>query len=208
MKEDYLWDKTGSDPEIKGLENALLAFRYKEKELRPLPVREVVSPEKPRRQWFFALAFAGAAACIVLAISAIALRQVSKPNEEKVASNPQTTPDKIVSPGNPIRVIENPAPAPSKKSPKPAQQKPEEFRPQYLVLRTPENEIEKPSGGAKKARPAKAQKITFTQEEKDAYDKLMLALSITSSQLKTVKDKVQGIKTPSPVSPLKKEELR
>lgn len=219
MKEDYLWDKTGSDPEIEGLENALKAFRYKETELLPMPVRETISPEKPRRQWFFALAFAGAAACIVLAISVIVLRQTTSPKpSDTVASSPQPV-DKVVSPNEPLQVVDNNTPQqePSKKQQKPAPAKPEQFRPQYLVLRTPEIEEEKPRGNSvKRNRPAKMQKASyqkpeFTKEEKDAYDKLMLALSITSSQFKTVKDKVNGVK-PEPlsnsVSPLNKEELR
>ncbi len=35
--------------------------------------------------------------------------------------------------------------------------------------------------------------VKLTEEEKAAYEKLMLALSITSSKLKIVKDKVQNL---------------
>ena len=43
MKEDYLWDKTGSDPEIEKLENALKAFRY----------QETAPPELPAKNYSF-----------------------------------------------------------------------------------------------------------------------------------------------------------
>ena len=39
----------------------------------------------------------------------------------------------------------------------------------------------------------KSNEIALTKEEKYAYDQLMLALSITSSKLKIVKDKANGI---------------
>ena len=39
MNEDYLWDKTGEDPEIEKLENALQVFRYKETAPPALPAK-------------------------------------------------------------------------------------------------------------------------------------------------------------------------
>jgi hypothetical protein len=39
---------------------------------------------------------------------------------------------------------------------------------------------------------AKKSDVQLTKEEQYAYDQLMLALSITSSKLKLVKDKVEG----------------
>ena len=32
MKDDYLWNKKGRDPEIEGLENLLIVYKYTEAE--------------------------------------------------------------------------------------------------------------------------------------------------------------------------------
>ena len=64
MNEQYLWDKTGSDAEIEGLENALRVFRYRPFKPPELPAKVMTSVEPPRRNWFrlgFAVAFAAAA---------------------------------------------------------------------------------------------------------------------------------------------------
>ena len=39
MNEEYLWNKTGSDAEIEGLENALKAFSYKQTAPPELPAK-------------------------------------------------------------------------------------------------------------------------------------------------------------------------
>ena len=67
-----------------------------------------------------------------------------------------------------------------------------------LKLKRPKSKIQKQNFRVQKLiyKPkAKAQKneiVKLTEEEKEAYEKLMLALSITSSKLKIVKDKVQN----------------
>ena len=67
MKDDYLWDKTGEDAEIQGLENALKAFRYQESEPPALP-QKVFTVEKANGRRFFQFRFALAAFAAVVAV--------------------------------------------------------------------------------------------------------------------------------------------
>src|SRR5215203_3432846 len=79
MKEDYLWDKTGEDLEIQGLENALKAFRYEESAPPPLP-QKVFTLEKPKHGRFFGFRFAFAAfaaAFVVMILSIFWLQTVN-----------------------------------------------------------------------------------------------------------------------------------
>jgi hypothetical protein len=66
MKEDYLWNKTGSDAEIEKLENALKAFRFEAQEPPALPTKVTSSDEKRPFSFFklgFAFAFAASVCC-------------------------------------------------------------------------------------------------------------------------------------------------
>ncbi len=65
MKEDYLWNKTGNDPEIEKLENALKAFRYQETAPPALPAK-IIPFETKTSRGFFRLAFAFTAFATVL----------------------------------------------------------------------------------------------------------------------------------------------
>jgi len=185
MKEDYLWDKTGEDAEIEQLENALMAFRYTETAPPELPQKVfTVEKAKPRKFFQFGFAFAAFAAVVVIfcavwfqigsgklpVIEPVAENNAPK-NEDKVADEKIIkTPDKPA----PVKIVEN-APrsvarirrnsAPVVRSNKPVRQ------------------------NIKVKEPAE----TLTAEEKYAYDQLMLALSITGSKLKIVKDKIDGI---------------
>ena len=67
MKEDYLWDKSGENAEIQGLENALKAFRFEESAPPVLPQKVfVVEKEEPRRWFRFGFAFAAFAAALMV----------------------------------------------------------------------------------------------------------------------------------------------
>ena len=67
MKEDYLWNKTGSDPEIERLENALKAFRYQQIAPPVLPAKVVPFERKsPRGVLRLSLAFASFAALLIV----------------------------------------------------------------------------------------------------------------------------------------------
>ncbi len=189
MKEDYLWDKTGEDAEIQGLENALKAFRFAETAPPTLP-QKVFTVEKAKPRGFFPIfGFGFAALAAVVAIFSVVWFQISDTKipvvetvaeksdsnpadeiaEEKFDNTPQFTP--VVSAANPPRSIKKnvvrirPKTAPS-------------VRPEKALLR---NTI------------SKEPPETLTAEEQYAYDQLMLALSITGSKLRIVQDKIKGI---------------
>ena len=86
MKEDYLWDKTGRDPEIEKLENALLAFRCRPADAPSVAAEAEVISFKPvvkndvRRLWTrllarssFAPATVSASACLLALVTISAL---------------------------------------------------------------------------------------------------------------------------------------
>ena len=184
MTEDYLWDKTGEDAEIARLENALQAFRYTETAPPELPQKVfAVVPKTPRRFFRFGFAFAAFASLII--IFSVVWLQFNKSelpaNESVAAINP---------PKKEVKFTDE------------------------LIDRTPENlpvKIKQTTNRFVKTNAVKTRRITapnkafqrnikaqsptepLTAEEKYAYDQLMLALSVTSSSLKIVKEKVTGI---------------
>lgn len=183
MKEDYLWDKTGTDPEIESLENVLQAFRYKETAppalaAKVLPLRKKSSP----KIWRFA--FAAAACLVFVAISLGALFQISSNKIEvgKGLAEKITPQADIELPKELNDLIGTKVEAPKQS----ARQKIVKVRKIVSVI-SHQNKTT-----ANNLKPTK-QIVRLTKEEKYAYDQLMLALSITSSKLKAVKDKVRGM---------------
>lgn len=190
MKEDYLWDKTGEDPDIERLENALQVFRYKETappELpaKVLPFRKEEPAAAPRKIFSFALA---AAACLVFGIIALGVwLQVLKNNAEVPADLTQTAKPEIAEPppetpvGDPdvlpVENVENPKQFSARKI--------------AAIRRIVPVKISRKETKARNVRATKPD-VRLTKEEQYAYDQLMLALSITSSKFKLVKDKVEG----------------
>jgi len=191
MKDDYLWDKTGEDAEIQGLENALKAFRFQENAPPALP-QKVFTLEKqtPRRFFRFGFAFtAFAAAFVVFSLLWLQIGNDKIPAIESVAeNNPAKRAEKIAG----ETFIESPAaaaaPLVKPENPRPAAQ-PNVIKIRQnsapAIVRTRKAVWRKPK--------IKEPLETLTAEEKYAVDQLMLALSITGSKLKIVKDKVQGI---------------
>ena len=168
MKEDYLWDKTGRDPEIEELENALAVFRYKETAPPELPAKVLPFVKKETPRSFMRYAFAVAACVAIVAISLGVWLQVSE----------NTSDIKFV---EAIATEETP-----ESSDEPSDKKPGE----KIVKVTKTAPVVKHKTLARKPKNHKAPKLT--KEEKYAYDQLMLALSITSSKLKIVKDKIEN----------------
>jgi hypothetical protein len=181
MKEDYLWDKTGEDAEIEQLENALMAFRYTETAPPELPAKVFeIKKEKPRRFFQFGFAFAS----VVVILFAVWF-QVSSSKiavvESVVENNEPKDADKID--------IKNPAIMPVK-----AVDIPKRFnKPNVVKIRQTVAPINRTNKTSARNNKVKAPTETLTAEEKYAYDQLMIALSVTSSSLQIVKDKVQGI---------------
>jgi hypothetical protein len=193
MEEDYLWDKTGSDPEIEKLENALQVFRYKETAPPEIPAKVVSFPvQHQRKSLRFALA---AAACIAFGIISLGVWfQILKSNMETgntVAEINQTQSEAIL-PDKPSAAetfpVQKPDDLPNVKtgnSTSSSERKIIKVR-KSVPLVSRQKDV--------KVYASKQTKSTvfLTEEEKFAYNQLMLALSITGSKLKIVKDKIEG----------------
>lgn len=194
MKEDYLWDKTGSDAEIEKLENALQVFRYKETAPPEIPAKVVSFPvQRQRKNFRFALA---AAACIAFGVISLGVwfqilkinmnpqvdvAETNKPQDEAVLPDKTFVAESFSTqtPDNPV-VVKNEISAQSfeRKIVKVRKSAPAVSRKKDIKIQT-----------AKRTTPA----VKLTDEEQFAYNQLMLALSITSSKLKIVKDKIEGL---------------
>lgn len=191
MKEDYLWDKTGKDPDIEKLENALAVFRYKETAPPELPAKVLPFRKKepqPQRK-IFSFAFAAAAGLLFGIIALGVWIQVLKNNAEIPADLAKAAKTEIVLPTPEPPIVDGIEVLPFDKA-----ENPKQFAARKIVA-TRRNVPVKISRKEMKARNTKATKPSekLTKEEQYAYDQLMLALSITSSKFKIVKDKVEGI---------------
>ncbi len=190
MKNDYLWDKKGNDAEVERLENALQAFRYQPTAPPIFPQKVLQIEEKPKFNFFsniFRFAFTGAASLAILIISlglwisfstnkTVEVGEINSPLVEPINVEAQTKVDKqIQPPKDQIDITKQAEPqmikAKLNREPKPIKTV---FRP--------------------KTQRAKTDKLEqLTVEEKEAYNQLILALSITGSRLKEVNDKANGI---------------
>ena len=176
MNDEYLWQKTGDDPETKHLEDALAVFRYRSDEPPAMPI--AVEPEK-NRKWRFALAFAVPAFAAVVVASVLWV-PVSTVSDDDVTF--------IHQPSEPV-VIDSASPNPS-----PVDQ------PTAPVLKQPVRRGELQSTIASvRPRPSvkphrqKTTTVALTDEERYAYRQLMLALSISSSKLNVVRNTINGV---------------
>lgn len=175
MNDEYLWQKTGEDPEIERLEKALAVFRYRE---APAAAPVVTLPDVRPRRWPISLAFAFASV-VAVAILVAAWFQISRKTIDtriapEVASLPERTSsfmDEQENTGDlPERKI-----AHNERRPKINLKRALVHRRTKLKDRTPSDSI-----------------AALTPEERHAYRQLMLALSITGSKLKIVQDTIDG----------------
>lgn len=196
MKEDYLWDGNGRDPQIEKLENALRAFRYVEKAPPALPDNVVSFPQKPARQTSrlkFAAALLAAAACLAFITVSVALwLRGSNENAPQISF---VAPPPIVSEAADEPQIVNPEVLPLKKVESLNQNNVRGVFKSAEVSRAAvqSNRAITVAGARRHAKNPKPEAVRLTKEERYAYDQLMLALSITSSKLKIVKDKVESV---------------
>lgn len=178
MNEEYLWSKKGSDGEIEKLETLLSDFRFKEGSSPELVADNIIQikPTVTRRfAWLTALG-ATATAAVLVGMWAINIP------EKRVAESQTLPPVKAVpvekpveySPTRVINVVES------------------EQLPTLESLRTPRTvkTVYRTHGNSRITSSTVASKPKLTREEKYAYDRLMLALSITSSKLKVVQDTI------------------
>jgi len=194
MKEDYLWDKSGDDAEIRQLENALRAFRYRETAPPALP-QKVLTLEKPSPRRFFRFGFRfglPAFASLVTVLSLvwfqfggtvpaveIVAHHDAPPEKVKTADDSFTTPPVPAPPDFTVRgTTENP---------------PATVRQNIVKIRRTVTPAARHKKANRHGNQTEAPPEALTAEERYAYDQLMLALSITGSQLKIVQDKINGI---------------
>lgn len=189
MENDYLWDKTGEDKEIERLESALQAFRYQPTVPPVLPIKMLQIEEKPKFS-FFNLRFALAGfACLAILLVGLGIF-LNTANDKFVVVEDLSTP--IVAP---IKISTEPIVEPIVKPEIPStpamtrvtEKKP--IQPKFVTISKPTRIVFYQP--APKAKPNKV--IKLTEEEKFAYDQLMLALSITGEKLKEVKNKANSI---------------
>ncbi len=179
MNEEYLWDKTGGDAEIEGFEKVLQTFRYKADEPPTLPAKTFSLAEKPRRNWFqlgFVVAFASVAVLTVPTIWFLATNRDLSIRTEMVRTH------------DPVLTVAGQNDVPEKIAIRPASG-PESKR--TSSSRTIKPAI-KPLKTVAVNSKSKDQPVKLTKEEKYAYGQLMLALSITESKLKIVRDTIAG----------------
>lgn len=222
MKEfdNYLWDKTGENAEIAELENALAAFRYKETAPPALPAKILSFPaqaatkplaeQSPRRVPLrFALAACAATVFVILgALFQLAgdktatdndsaqTFSINKSNNKEIAeeSDEETRSGSIAETES--LTLENVETSPQVEV---SRRIIKQFEETLAINKSKIVKIRRAAAKQNKplARNAELPKTTsaaaLTDEEKYAYDQLMLALSVTSKQLKIVKDKVNGI---------------
>lgn len=180
MNDEYLWQKTGKDPEIEKLENVLAVFRYREA-AAPVPVVETTTQTAIATRWRMSFTFAFAASVMVVSLVAIGLVNIANKNDDSIVF--VESPELEISIPPPAAVDEEKTtPAPNV-VPQFAHSKPSQvIRTQPAKERRPKTKDIRPSSSI----------AALTEEEKYAYRQLMLALSISGSKLKIVKDTING----------------
>jgi len=182
MNNDYLWDKSGNDAEIERLEDLLRTFSYQETAAPVLLVERKITLAKPSARSNFRLAFAFAA-LLTGAFSSVLWFQFRWQNDrspvQTVVTEPVQNntgkPENITSPVTLSKATET--------------KEITHLTPQHVSFVPIKRPVRKISLVAKRSSREKRQ-VTLTDEEKYAYGRLMLALSITSSKLKVVTDTI------------------
>ena len=186
MNDDYLWDKSGADAEIEKLETQLRMFRYQATAPPALSSGEPTQRASRNYRNLYAVA-----ACIMLMMILLGvwLQSSIKTNTAQKISAELTMPDNDLLIPNDLPVPGAPAATPEKIV----------ASKRFSKAKTLNHKkIERPITPSDKLlasnhKPLKQPAVTLTKKEKYAYDQLMLALSITSSKLKMVKDKAAGL---------------
>ena len=180
-KDEYLWDKSGSDAEIEELENALSVFRYRET-APPKLVADVV-PFPAKRAVVYGRSLYAMAACVLAAAILAAVwfgsartQQDLEQSSVPVSTAPVNDPQPAFPRPEPADVVIAPEPPPRHVAVRASQNTPRRIRPVKAVLRS--------------KKPVKLENLTA--DERYAYNQLMLALEITGSKLRLVSDKVQS----------------
>lgn len=180
MKEDYLWDKTGSDPAIERLENTLRVFSFDESSRQtPAPAIEVV--EKPSFFRLLSVGFAAAAACIAIAMISWTLsNQFEGVEDAAVVDHGQAT-TSVADVAVPVE--------PALTKPDSAVMEVSSGAKRHKAIR---KRAIRPVAITAKANRRKPDVEKLSKEEIYAYNRLVLALSITGDKLNLVREKIKG----------------
>jgi len=185
MSDEYLWDKTGNDPDIERLEKALASYHYRETPAPRLPVIEAV--QEKRGPFFFKLsmAFAGAACLVLIAVLAVWLGMIRRTQTPEVAQTKSVNApigDKKYESTPADSIPTKPSiPAPVKISAPPRRLPKDQIR----------NTLAK--------RNLKRGPVQLTKDEQYAYEQLKLALWIAGTKAKVVQDTIDRVdETKSP----------
>jgi hypothetical protein len=222
MKElDYLWDKQGTDTDIEALESALRSFAYSETAPPKIADAPAIAKSWSFLDLFqFRFALAGLCVAVTcLGLVWLVVRKNDTPDISYIDRTEQTaapiapTPDcpTCGSPHGSNGEMLDPVqkPARSKGDMLNTENELKNIDQFANPVNTPPNgtviQAAHTNGPKKKKKknvrmiyrpvrplPEVMTAVAVTKEEADAYNKLMLALSITSSKLKIVKEKVDG----------------
>jgi hypothetical protein len=172
MKDEYLWEKTGDDAEIKRIEDVLSVYRYRE----TAPPAVIVPVGRSWiRTWRFPFAVAGFA--VVLLIVGIGFNVP------------------IGSEGDDVTFIYHPSAtqeAPQTVEPEIPESQPRPASPGPRIRR----EIDPTTVSMPRPRTTRTQKnrtVVLTKQERDAYQQVLLALSISSAKINIVRDTINGV---------------
>jgi len=177
MNEEYLWSKKGSDREIETLESLLSEFRFKEDSPPELPAENIVNVSSQfKRRFSWAALFATAAVAVVLGMI-----WISRSTGDIIVDAANTSiPTFPVSTASEKQTeATNSYQPPVQKASLPSLKKPRFVK---TIFRT-RRDMRDPQ-------PTVAKTENLTRDERYAYDRLMLALSITGSKLKVVQDTI------------------
>lgn len=180
MKQDYLFDKEGNDAEVEGLEILLSEFRLANN-LRP--ESNVIEFSRKSRSavqtWVFAIA-----ACVVLGTVFIGVwGLIWQGSAEMPLDIPRTEVQQVPAELADVRDTKT-----SLKSQDPP------WLPQRVNSHAMRISASQQKYAAVDGRISKRYlKPKLTQEEKYAYNQVLLALSITSSKLRLVQDSINGV---------------
>lgn len=192
MKEDYLWNKTGEDPEIQRLENALQVFRYRETAPPALPAKIIPFERKTPRK-FFRLAFTFAACAAFAIVSLGVWLQISSEEIEVAKDSTETTVPQVGKKVSGETADEKPDDLPDSLTVKKVEVPKQSTEQKVIKVRKLVPAIVRQNKTIAQNVQVKKPTVKLTKDEKYAYDQLMLALSITSSKLKLVEEKIYGV---------------
>ncbi|MEO8648207.1 MAG: hypothetical protein ABI539_03480 [Acidobacteriota bacterium] len=186
MNDEYLFNRSGEDREIKQIEEKLAAFRYHCSDPPPLPAIGIVEETKRSFNWRWSFAFALPALTVLVFAGVIFFRSTTDSTERSQVTFIAAPEIKTETPTVPVPDIKiRPEPA----APRPASRRQSTSAGQILTARATRVRPKRRSLGNPQALTTFA---GLSKKERYAYDQLMLALSISGSRLKIVKDAVNG----------------